>query len=343
MPIVRVASAAPIELLQEAFSLERELEDLVTASPGLLASAGDPRIAFVNRQVALPGAGILDALLVDDAGTPVAVEAKLGRNGESRREVVGQVIDYVSVLTSMTVDELDQAVSGALETALKQLAGQGNDYRFEELWRTVGTKLRAGAARYIVLVDEAPNELERIIRFLAERSNLDISLVSLTRYRDGSGHIIVPQFLVRPASEPAPRTLPPELQAAINAYDNAAPLELRTRGRSPSYRQILPPGWRGIHYEFVACANAVNVELHIEGDAALAAAAVLKSLQGPAHSEFAFALEWDPSWAKGRGRLRTKLPNNDATTAAQAMVALISFTRERVTAAIAASGGSASA
>jgi len=51
-------------------------------------------LAYVARQVTLYSAGILDILLVDADGTPVAVEVKLGRNGESRREVVGQVIDY---------------------------------------------------------------------------------------------------------------------------------------------------------------------------------------------------------------------------------------------------------
>jgi len=67
----------------------------------------------VQREVGLPAAGSLDLLLVDAEGVPVAVEVKLARNSQSRREATAQAFDYVSDLTQLTVDELDDVVDGA--------------------------------------------------------------------------------------------------------------------------------------------------------------------------------------------------------------------------------------
>jgi len=108
-------------MMRASFQRESELEDVVASYPQLLQGPGDSPLAFVARQVTVPEAGILDLLLVSEDGLPVAVEVKLARNGESRREIIAQVIDYLSALTNLTNDDLDRAVSGALEGALRNL------------------------------------------------------------------------------------------------------------------------------------------------------------------------------------------------------------------------------
>lgn len=100
------------------FENEAELEQVLTDQVDLLRSPQEPRLAVVARQVNLSDAGILDMLCVDEAGLPVAVEVKLSRNGQSRREIVAQIVDYLSSLTSLTVDEVDSEVDGALEQSL---------------------------------------------------------------------------------------------------------------------------------------------------------------------------------------------------------------------------------
>jgi len=72
------------------FDNEAELEQVLADQVSLLQGAADHRLAFVARQVDLSdvGAGTLDLLCVDENGVPVAVEVKLARNSESRREVV---------------------------------------------------------------------------------------------------------------------------------------------------------------------------------------------------------------------------------------------------------------
>ena len=83
---VPFAKATPAAFLKEA-----ELETLLIQ---VFQESGDQdedtQIEFVDRQVRLE-AGILDLLFVDNAGLLIAVEVKLERNDEARRQVVAQV------------------------------------------------------------------------------------------------------------------------------------------------------------------------------------------------------------------------------------------------------------
>ena len=127
MVIVREGNSASAELTNVEFKNEAELEAIVALHPSLLILSDEPRVALVKRQVNLPRAGLLDILMVNEEGLPIAVELKLARNNQSKREVVGQLVDYVSVLTSYTVDELDKAVGCALDSALRLFSTESDD------------------------------------------------------------------------------------------------------------------------------------------------------------------------------------------------------------------------
>lgn len=128
------------------FPNEEALEELLEKSPDLLRGDNEPETAFVARQVLLRETGKMDLLMVDAEGLPIAVEVKLARNGESRRQVLAQAIDYAASLTSLTVDELDRLCGGALEQALRRLSGD-DQTSFEKIWDAAGYKptLRASA------------------------------------------------------------------------------------------------------------------------------------------------------------------------------------------------------
>lgn len=213
------------------FDNEDQLQKVVADNPTLLCFDGDAPLALVTREFSLPGAGSLDVLMVDSEGLPVPIECKLARNPQSRREVVGQIVDYVSILTSLTVDELDHAVDGKLEEALRTFDSQTADSKdFERRWQQVGTSLRAGQARYVIVIDEVPQDLDRIIRFLIQRSELDIRLVQISRYPDPAGHdLYVPANIVdiapsqRPHGASTPKTpAAAEFQAVLDAYSAIA-------------------------------------------------------------------------------------------------------------------------
>lgn len=342
MPILLKTPTGNLVVDSAQFLNEAELETVLAETPALLARPSDPPLALVQRQVDLPQAGLLDLLFVTSTGLPVAVEVKLARNGESRREIVAQVIDYVSSLTQLTVDELDSAVAGALDTAVHQLEQQHAPGSFEQIWQQIGANLRAGLARVVLALDEAPPELERIVRFLAERSSLDVRLVALAKYTHSTqGTLYVPSFVVDASDERAPVSAStsqppkPELLAAAAAYDAKAAPDLRTKGRATYYRQIRPPDWPGgIHYEFYLTTAELGTELHIEGDKVKFLAGELAKFDGKT-LETGARLTWDPRWVGGRGRLMVKhsLETEPSVLAAD-MHALVAATRDSVSEAI---------
>ncbi len=343
MAIIRITDLGSAELTQSAFGNEAELESIVSQHPCLLALSQEPDIALVKRQVTLPRAGFLDILMVNSEGLPIAVEVKLARNSESRREVVGQLVDYVSILTSYTVDELDISVGGALDTALRTFSGDSDDDGvFERRWQAVGANLRAGLARYVIVVDEIPDELERIVRFLVERSNLDIRLVQVQKYPDTSGHIIyVPFNAVDVAVSERPRVvatqpeMAAEFQAVLDAYQTKADPSFPMIGQGKTYRIVRPSTWApalGLHYEFYKVSSGISAELHLESDSVRMLSPVLKQFAEDENIDFKYSLRWDPNWSHGRGRLIVVHPaGSPPEVIADAMCALIKLTSEKIT------------
>jgi hypothetical protein len=199
MAIVKDAKGLKKLLISESFLDERELEDILAEKPQLMIDEGEPDVLLLKRQVTFEGTGTADLLLIDSDGLPMVVEVKLRRNSESRRQVVGQVFDYVSSLTLLTVDELDQKVAGTLKEAIRVLCQEESEEdAIEKCWQACGVNLRAGKARVVVAIDEASEDLIRILRFLNDHSDLDVRLVELKKYLDkeSSEIFFVPRLIV---------------------------------------------------------------------------------------------------------------------------------------------------
>lgn len=76
---------------------EAALQQLIGETPSLVAREG-ARPAVALREFTIPAAGSLDVLLVHTDGQLTLVEAKLNRNAEIRRAVVGQLLGYAGGL-----------------------------------------------------------------------------------------------------------------------------------------------------------------------------------------------------------------------------------------------------
>src|SRR3990172_7956317 len=138
MPIRINTNDTTLILDQTGFPVEAQLQELLAQTPDLLRQPGEPPLALVTRELVLPEAGSLDILFVSSDGLPIAVEVKLLANGQSRREVVAQALDYLSSLTTITNDELDNLTSGALSTALRSFEPDTPVDLFERRWAAVG-------------------------------------------------------------------------------------------------------------------------------------------------------------------------------------------------------------
>lgn len=331
-------SVSPVE-----FSNELELELVLKEHPELLQDDNDvdvesaTRVAFVDSQLHLPeGAGILDLLFVTSDGLPVAVEVKLLRNAQARREVVAQAIDYLSALTSLTVDELDELVGGRLQQELQKLVPPSDDKGFDRLWRSVGTNLRAGRARLVVALDDAPSGLERIFRFLTDHASLDVQLVTVGQYPSKAGKVFVSRTRVdfassaqasrnggREAREPLAQLL-----AVFDEYNANAPEDVRAAGTARNYRMIHVGGWpKYVGYIFTQRPTSLIVALYSGRNAPPSLAKVISGFHGKHIA--GQVLAWDPGLRDGW--LMAKFPLDTSPQAvADAMRDLVFLTRTAV-------------
>jgi len=88
----------------------------------------------VCREMSTP-AGDLDVFYVTPSGRPVIVEAKLWRNPEARRKVIGQILDYAKELSHFSFDSLD----GAVRAARRKMDGEDPPRGLVDI---VGSKVR---------------------------------------------------------------------------------------------------------------------------------------------------------------------------------------------------------
>lgn len=321
------------------FSCEKELEDVVCRYPQLLLRSGDARLHLIKNQLRT-SAGIADVLMADADGLPVIVEVKLARNPGARREIIGQVIDYVATLTSRTVDELNEDLSGVLENAFRENCA--DEKEFKQVWRNFGANLRAGLARYILVLDDAPEDLERLVRFLALRSNLDIRLVVVSKYIAANQQVVfVPSNLINDIdtgvsckADTASSGISEELASVVEAYGHLAfSNSFRLRGTAQRYRQIKPDGWpNALHYEFIQSASGVRVELHLENDGvAVFGEPIAAAFDNQPLPRSDIMMRWDKVWAGGRGRLVCDIPADAGSEKiAQTMVTFIQNTKNKV-------------
>lgn len=294
---------------EQEYSSEAELRDFLEKYPDLLVGEDEPRLFPIGKEVQLPAAGTLDLLLVDEEGSLVAVEVKLAKNSQSRREVLAQAFDYASDLCEHSMDDLNDLLKGELERRLSAL--DPNDVK--NLWDMCWTKLKAGLVKVIVAVDQPNEALRRIVQYINDHSELDVRLVAIGKV--DSGNILVPTILVSgnyKASVVHGRRTDPYLDEVIKSYDAQAGHGMKTRGRSPKYRQIKPDAWRGapVHYELVNYSDETGVELHLEGEAVAFLVDMVKELQGKVYGPRNIPAVWDAKWTK-YGRLVVKCPKAD--------------------------------
>ena len=223
------------------FKLEEDLQQLVAEHPELLAGAQmDPaaprRFALVGIEVPVPdqaagsGRWALDQLFIDQDAIPTLVEVKRAANSQLRREIVGQLLDYVANATRYwRAADLAAAFNGWHGDQAHEVLAElvGDDLDEEAFWDRVIDNLSEGRARLLFLADQIPTELQAIVEFLNERIDpTEVLAVELKQYRTPDG----PQVLV-------PRIIGSTAAAKITKRV-AVPYEELLAGASDTARQV---------------------------------------------------------------------------------------------------------
>src|SRR5690242_15017480 len=188
-------------LAPAGFPDEATLHSLVEEAPELLPLSGEPGIVIVGREVSVAN-GSIDLLAVEPTGRPVILEIKLARNSEARRAVVAQALSYAAYLKGLDVETLEQGplrrhlgereLSGLVEAC--QSGDQADKTPASSIRAALDDSLATGTFRIVLLLDEAPYELVRLVGYLESLSDrLTIDLVTVTAYDVSGSRVLVPQ------------------------------------------------------------------------------------------------------------------------------------------------------
>ena len=159
-------------LAPSGFEDEAALQQRIAEAPGMLPLSGQPQLAVVGSEVQL-GNGAVDILAVETGGRPAVIEVKLGRNAEARRAVVAQALAYAASLHGMGVREFEDALSSRLreaghESLADAMRAADQEGAFDEgpFREALAAHLRDGSFRVVIVLDEAPPGLVRLVGYL---------------------------------------------------------------------------------------------------------------------------------------------------------------------------------
>lgn len=235
-------------LAPSSYPNEATLHGLVEEAPQLLPLAGSPRIAIVGREVQL-GAGYADLVGVEITGRLVLIEIKLARNAEARRAVIAQVLAYAAYLHGLDPAALSRDVLGrhlqqrGWSSLAEAAASRDQEGEFEpaEFESGVQSSLTEGRFRLVLVLDDAPDELVRLVGYLEAISDrVLIDLISIASYRIGESSILVPQR-VEPERPAEPETESPKKargRLVTGADDFVAQIDSASPDQQPVLRQI---------------------------------------------------------------------------------------------------------
>lgn len=198
-------------LSPSGFPDEDTLHTLVDRAPHLLPLSGNPSLAILGKEVAI-GGNRADLIAVEPSGRLAIIEIKLAQNAESRRAVITQILTYAALLRGMDADTLERQIlaehlrARGFESLMSaaQSSDQLGALDAEIFHEGLADSLRAGAFRLVLVLDQAPPELVRLVGYLEAISDkLLIDLMTVESYEIGGSRVVIPRR-VDPEREPVP-------------------------------------------------------------------------------------------------------------------------------------------
>jgi len=202
-------------------TLEDAIQTLLQKYPQVIpgkqidpVSEDPPRFALLRREMPV-GGWSLDHLYVDQRGVLTLVETKLIQNPESRREVIGQIIEYAANANELWASggarqyaaEFWNRQNKELDQVLQEQLGEEVD--IEELWDSVEANLRRGRIRLIIAADDLYPEMRRMIEYLnREMQNVEVLGLELRCYGESESSLVLVPRLVGQTQDAIDRRIP---------------------------------------------------------------------------------------------------------------------------------------
>jgi hypothetical protein len=207
-----------LEMVEQRYDTEDVLQALIAKFPSLLAGDqfgenGPRRWVLVAREAGLPsevdggGRWSVDHLFLDQDAVPTLVEVKRSSDTRIRREVVGQILDYAAhAVVNWPEERLRELFerrceADRLDPESEIAAVLTPDADADAFWQQAWTNLRAGRIRLVLLSDEIPNELRRVVEFLnGQMDPAEVIAIEVKQYVGDGVKTLVPRAIGQTAA-----------------------------------------------------------------------------------------------------------------------------------------------
>jgi len=152
-------------------------------------------------------AGPVDVLYVTPEGKLVILEAKLWRNPEARRKVIGQILDYAKELGSWSYEDLQREVSRTVKVREGQarklfdiVASKYPDITEAEFVDSVSRNLKRGEFLLLIVGDGIREGVAAIAEFLEDHGTMHFTfgLVEMAIFRvDNESVLVQPRVIAQ--------------------------------------------------------------------------------------------------------------------------------------------------
>lgn len=197
----------PVLCKDEDNELQTILRNNFDLLPGEQIDSDVPcRWMLIKREMPVPDPSTgtdrwnIDFVFADQNATPTFVECKRYLDTRARREVVGQVLEYAANAQHFwTADDLRAHAEctakenqSSLEKGIGELQSAFGD-SVENFFAEVEKKLKASEIRIIFFLEQAPQELKRLVEFMnSQMGAVDVLLVEAKQYEGNGVRIVVP-------------------------------------------------------------------------------------------------------------------------------------------------------
>ncbi len=193
---------------------ESWLQETLFNSPDLLNQTSrdclDPIIPLC-RELPLRGSTstvFLDILAVRASGRPVLIECKLWKNPQSRREVVGQILEYGALLQGQSYSDVDAQVRATVKNtdmtiwqeAKRQCDSTIDEGRFVDHFTNC---LVEGSFDLILAGDGIRSDVKSVVTFLERRQSQinSLHLLEVTVFGSAEERLVVAQAPIQIAAQ----------------------------------------------------------------------------------------------------------------------------------------------
>jgi len=198
-----------IKCKNESKELQCLLEQNYALLPGDQIKPNDPcRWLLIRREMPVqdPNSGdnrwSIDFFFVDQKAMPTFVECKRFEDTRSRREVIGQMLEYAAngqyywtqEILREYAEETAHKQDTDLENAVLSLEAETGEST-DDFFKSIISNLQEGQIRLIFFMEEAPFELKSIVDFLnrqMERS--EVLIVEAQQYEHNKLRVVIPSL-----------------------------------------------------------------------------------------------------------------------------------------------------